>query len=51
MPDAPGDEVAINDGINLISARRRLIDALRIERYHLSGLAEPIKEKLDGAFR
>ena len=34
LADPPGREMAVDDGIDLVGALRRLVDALRIQRHH-----------------
>ena len=42
--DAAGQQMAIDDGVDLVDAGARLVDALRIERDGLLGLGEPVEE-------
>ena len=51
LADAAGEEVAIDDGIDLVGAGRGLIDALAVDRHHLLGRGEESEEGLDVARR
>ena len=47
LADAPGGEVAVDDGVDLVGALRRLVDALRIDGDGFAGLGKPAIEGLD----
>ena len=42
--DAAGQQMAVDDGVDLVDAGARLVDALRIERDRLLGAREPVEE-------
>ncbi len=50
LADPPGGEVAIEDGIDLVGALRRLVDALRKQRHHARGILEHLEEFSDVLF-
>ncbi len=43
-PDAPGEQVAVDDGVDLVGSSRRLIDPLRKEGDHALGAREQVIE-------
>ncbi len=45
--DASGQQMAIDDGVDLVDAARRLVDALRIQRDDTLGAGEPVEEQTD----
>src|SRR5436305_136528 len=49
--DPPGQEMTIDDGIDLVDAAGGLVDPLRIERDRALGLDEPVEEFFDRALR
>ncbi|KAH2814573.1 hypothetical protein KXV85_004727, partial [Aspergillus fumigatus] len=44
LADPPGGEMAVQNGVDLVGALRRLIDALRIERDDTLGVTEHLEE-------
>ena len=47
LADPPGREVAIDDGVDLVGALRRLVDALRIQRDHARRIGKHLEERRD----
>ena len=47
LADPPGREMAVDDGVDLVGALRRLVDALRIERHHARRIGKHLKERRD----
>ena len=45
--DPPGEQMAVDDRIDLVDAAGRLVDALRIQRDDALGLGEPVEEAFD----
>ena len=47
LADPPGREMAIDDGVDLVGALRRLVDALRIQRDHARRIGKHLEERRD----